>query len=70
MTEEKLYRGLWVVGIALVAVDLLLHKHEEFALADWFGFYAAYGFFACVVLVLIAKQMRKVLMRPENYYDR
>ena len=27
-------------------------------------------FLACVALVLIAKQLRKVLMRPEDYYDR
>jgi hypothetical protein len=33
------------------------------------GFYAFYGFVACVLLVLIAKQMRKVLMRKEDYYD-
>ena len=30
-----------------------------------------YGFVACVLLVLIATQMRKVLMRKEeDYYDR
>jgi len=33
------------------------------------GFYALFGFVACVVLVLIAKEMRKVLMRDEDYYD-
>ncbi len=36
----------------------------------WPGFYAAYGFVACVLLVLTAKEMRKVLMRGEDYYDR
>ncbi len=34
-----------------------------------FGFYGTYGFVACVVLVLAAKQMRKFLMRKEDYYD-
>jgi len=66
----RLYRGLWVVGIALLALDLFLHKHEEFSFAAWFGFYGVYGFLACVALVLIAKQLRRVLMRPEGYYDR
>ena len=33
------------------------------------GFYAGYGFVACVLLVLIAKEMRKLLMRREDYYD-
>lgn len=65
----KLYRGLWILGIALVLIDLLIHKHEDFRFAERFGFYAVYGFVACVALVLIAKQLRKVLMRPEDYYD-
>ena len=65
-----LYRGLWVLGIVLVAVDLFLHKHEDFEFAAGFGFYAMYGFFACVVLVLAAKKLRTVLMRSENFYER
>ena len=66
----KLYRGLWGVGIALVALDLFLHKHEEFDFAAWFGFYGVFGFFACVLLVLVAKNLRGVLMRSEDYYER
>ena len=67
---SKLYRGLWILGLALLAIDLVLHKHEEFAFAAWFSFYCLFGFFACVVLVLIAKRLRGVLMRDEDYYER
>ena len=28
-----------------------------------------YGFVACVFLVLMAKLLRRILMRPEDYYD-
>ncbi len=66
----RLYRGLWVVGIVLMLADLLLHKHEDFTFAAWFGYYGFYGFVACVALVLTAKALRRVLMRPEDYYDR
>ena len=66
----KLYRGLWVTGIGLLALDLFLHKHEEFDFATGFGFYGVFGFLACVVLVLIAKNLRGVLMRSEDYYER
>ena len=66
----KLYRALWMLGIALLGIDLVLHKHEYFDFAAWFSFYAGYGFFACVALVLIAKGLRRVLMRSEDYYDR
>ena len=56
------------------AADLLFHRHLNFAegvfpVEGWFGFYAIYGFVACVLLVLTATQMRKVLMRREDYYD-
>ncbi|MBZ0132772.1 MAG: hypothetical protein K8F53_09185 [Rhodocyclaceae bacterium] len=66
----KLYRGLCVVCLLLVSVDLFLHRHEDFSFATLFGFHALYGFIACVALVLTAKQLRRVLMRPEDYYDR
>lgn len=66
----KLYRGLWVMGIALVGLDLFLHKHEEFGFAASFAFYGVFGFIACIALVLIAKKLRGVLMRPEDYYER
>ena len=56
------------------AIFLVHHKHPSFEegvfpAEHWFGFYGVYGFVACVLLVLIAKQMRKVLMRAENYYE-
>ena len=44
--------------------------HGPFKIEHVFGFYGLLGFIACVVLVLAAKQLRKVLMRPEDYYDR
>lgn len=67
----KIYRGLWALGLLLLAADLLVHRHEEFGWAGWFGFYAAYGFFACVALVLAAKEiLRRLVKRPEDYYDR
>jgi len=67
----KLYRGLWTIGIVLLALDLLLHKHEEFGFAARFGFYAVFGFVACVGLVLAAKEiLRRLVKRSEDYYER
>lgn len=66
----KLYRGLWTVGILLLLGDLLLHKHENFTFAGWFSFYGIFGFVACVVLVISAKGLRRLLMRSEDYYER
>ena len=67
---RKLYFGLWIFGLAWVIPDLFLHKHEDVGFAATIGFYAVFGFVACVVLVLTAKGLRRLLMRPEDYYDR
>ena len=66
----RLYRGLWGIGIVLVLLDAIVHRHEQLTIAAVPVFYAAYGFFACVLLVLAAKALRRILKRPENYYER
>lgn len=65
----RLYLGLWVAGIVLLVADLAVHRHDGVWFAGWFGFYAAYGFVACVALVLTAKALRRVLKRGEDYYE-
>ena len=65
-----LYRGLWVLGGVLAILELVVHRHAEAGFDAWFAFYALYGFFACVALVLAAKVLRRIVMRPEDYYDR
>ena len=72
---KRVIGGLVVVCVVLIALDLVLHRHPSFSPGSfpaegWFGFYAIYGFVACVLLVLVAKEMRKLLMRGEAYYDR
>jgi len=57
-----------ICGISL-GLDFVIHRHVDHPWEAMFGFYALYGFAACVVLVLIAKEMRKVIMRAEDYYD-
>jgi hypothetical protein len=66
----RLYRGLWFVGILLALADLVVERHAEAGFDGLFGYYAGYGFAACVALVLAAKLLRRAVMRPENYYDR
>ena len=66
----KLYRAVWAVGLALVGLDLIVHRHAETAFDGWFGFYGVYGFVACVSLVLTAKGLRRIVMRPEDHYER
>lgn len=67
---DRLVYALYAVCAALLLVDPLIHKHGPFAIEHWWGFYGLYGFVACVGLVLAAKEMRRVVMRPEDHYDR
>jgi hypothetical protein len=66
---DRLLKVFYAICILLALADFFVHRHIGF---DWEkipAFYAIYGFVACVLLVLVAKQMRKVLMRKEDYYD-
>jgi hypothetical protein len=67
---DKLVYALYVVCAGLLLIDLFVPKHGPFAIEHWFGFYGIYGFVACVGLVLAARALRVIVMRPEDYYDR
>ena len=66
---DKVVYALYAVCGLLLVIDPLIHKHGPFAIEHWLGFYGIFSFGACVVLVLIARQLRRILMRPEDYYD-
>ena len=66
---ERLLNGFYVVCGLLVIADFIIHRHTSLDLEKIPAFYAIYGFVACVLLVVLAKIMRKVVMRGENYYD-
>lgn len=67
---RRLLRLLYLVCALLLVADLFIYRHVTHAWEALWGFYAFFGFVACVVLVLVAKQLRKILKRPEDYYDR
>lgn len=60
-----LYLACFVVFVA----DAFVDRHVDHPWERLFGFYGVYGFVACVLLVLIAKELRKLLLRKEDYYD-
>ncbi|MCG6900225.1 MAG: hypothetical protein LJE75_09515 [Gammaproteobacteria bacterium] len=67
---RRLLRVLYLACALLLAADLFVHRHVEHDWESLWGFYAGFGFAACVSLVLIARQLRKLLKRPEDYYER
>jgi hypothetical protein len=67
---KRVIYALYTACALSVIAEFFVHRHVLHPWEGLFAFYAIYGFVACVLLVLIAKEMRKVLMRPEDYYDK
>lgn len=67
---QRVLRVFYIICTVLIAADLFFHRHVIHSWESLWGFYAVFGFVACVILVLLAKQMRKLIMRGEDYYDK
>ena len=72
---KRLLIGFFACCLLVLALDLifvagLADKHAHYSVENWPGFYAMYGFVACVLLVLVSKYvLRPLVMRSEDYYD-
>ena len=66
---DKVFWALCTLCTLLFLADAIYVKHPIFEIETWFGFYAIYGFFFSIGLVLSAKELRRILMRKEDYYD-
>ena len=66
---KRVIRLLYAICFVWFILDFFVERHHDHPWEALFGFYAIYGFVACVVLVLVAKEMRKLVMRSEDYYD-
>ena len=66
---KRLLRVFFTLCAVLLLLDVVHHRHIIHPWEYLWGFYGIFGFVACVALVLIAKALRKILMRPEDYYD-
>ena len=65
-----IYWALIVVCIARVMADAFYHKHVHYSFEGIFGFFGLFGFGLSFLLVLVSRELRKILMRDEDYYDR
>ena len=66
----KRFLSLFYASLAvLLVIDFFISKHEIFLWEGAPDFFAAYGFFSCVLLIFIAKVLRIFIKRDENYYD-
>jgi len=49
--------------------DAVHHLAERAGALEFVGSFALYGFVSCVALVIMGKGLRRLAMRPEDYYD-
>jgi hypothetical protein len=61
----RLFLGILVL---VVLIGALIPLHPHFDLESLFGFYAWFGFIACVVMIVAAKGLGLLLRRPDTYY--
>lgn len=66
---DRIVYTLYAVCALVAALDFVVPRQEYLDFAQWFGFYAWFGFIACVGLVIAAKGLRRIVMRPEDYYN-
>ena len=72
LVRPETIRWVWRISIVVLAVTVLLQLVIKikgyFVIDGWLGFGAAYGFLACLAMVLVAKGLGLVLKRDEDYY--
>ena len=67
-TVKRVLYGFYAMCIVLLLADVVVRRHGDHPVEGFFGFYALYGFVACVTLVLVAKVLRNLVMRREDHY--
>jgi hypothetical protein len=73
----KALRLIWIIVPAVCAFFALMNvvlaimgkTHPHFTLDAFPVFYGVVGFLSFSFIVLAGKHLRKILMRPEGYYD-
>ena len=68
--RKRVLRYFFVSLALLIVIDFFIHKHAEFPWEAAPSFYAVYGFIACVSLIFIAKLLRFLVKRDEDYYKK
>ena len=66
---KRLRTGFFVALVLVLIAEAFVDMHGEFTVDHFYGFYAVYGFISYVLLIFVAKAIRKIIMRKEDYYD-
>ncbi|NOZ76197.1 MAG: hypothetical protein GXO65_00650 [Euryarchaeota archaeon] len=66
---NKVLKAFFATLVVLLILDIFVTRHAHFPWEEALDFYPVYGFVSCVLLVFIARGLRALVMREEDYYD-
>ena len=66
---ERVILWLGVLCVILFVLDFIVHRHAYAPGEGLPGFYAIVGFVAFTLIVLGASQLRRLILRNEDYYS-
>lgn len=66
--RQAIRYALYGLCALLLLAELLVHRHTVMPLEKLPGFYPLYGFLSLITVVLLAKGLRRLVGRPEQYY--
>jgi len=67
--RARVRKIFYVLLLILLIVDFFIPKHGHYPWEEAYAFFAVYGFIACVSLIFVAKALRWLVKRSEDYYD-
>lgn len=67
--RARVRKYFYISLVVLLVVDFFTPKQGHFPWESAYGFFAVYGFIGCVSLIFIAKGLRWLVKRKEDYYD-
>jgi hypothetical protein len=67
--RARVRKTFYFLLLILLAIEFFTPKQGHFPWEGAYGFYAVYGFIGCVSLIFIAKGLRWLVKRKEDYYD-
>jgi len=67
--RARVRKYFYISLLILLVIEFFVPKHGHFSWEEAHGFYAVYGFIGCVSLIFIARGLRWLVKRKEDYYD-
>lgn len=67
--RARVRKIFYILLLVLLVGDYFIPKHGHFPWEEAYAFYAVFGFIGCVSLIFIAKGLRWLVQRKEDYYD-